>query len=194
MAPQVDTVDQAKHVISAAKFGAKKKGSRSAPPFRLMPGLTDTPIDPAKTIHENLNDQAAIIIQIETLEAINNLDAILTEVPEVDGCWLGTLDCRVSMGLPGNGGMGGTETEWTEAVAKYESVMKKHDKPRTGFALGPNAAKMGEGKSYIVCAADVAALGGMAAELHKNREIFPSPPASKQHAQTSGNWLSNGSS
>src|SRR5271168_4206164 len=99
--PQVDTVEQAKHIVSAAKFGAKHGGTRSAPPARLMPGLSDIPHDPSKTIWENLNEQAAIIIQIESLEGINNLDAILTEVGNhIDAVWIGSLDARVSMGLP----------------------------------------------------------------------------------------------
>src|SRR5271155_921672 len=66
--PQVDTVEQAKHIVSCAKFGRKHNGTRSAPPARLMPGLSDTPLDPSRSIWENLNDQAAIIIQIESLE------------------------------------------------------------------------------------------------------------------------------
>lgn len=32
--PQVETVEQAKHIVSAAKFGAKINGTRSAPPAR----------------------------------------------------------------------------------------------------------------------------------------------------------------
>lgn len=65
---QVDTVKQAKHVVSAAKFGTRQRGTRSAPPFRLIPYLTDTPYDSSRDIFTCLNDQAAIMIQIETLE------------------------------------------------------------------------------------------------------------------------------
>jgi 4-hydroxy-2-oxoheptanedioate aldolase len=32
--PQVETVEQAKHICSAAKFGKKAGGTRSAPPTR----------------------------------------------------------------------------------------------------------------------------------------------------------------
>lgn len=77
------------------------------------------------------------MIQIETLEGINNLDAMLTEVPDIDIVWLGSLDCRISMNLAANQGMGGSEPEWIEAEAKFEEILKKHDKPRGGFGFGP---------------------------------------------------------
>lgn len=162
MIPQVDTVEQCKHVVSAAKYGTKQNGSRSAPPFRLIPGVTDMPML-GNDLHKSVNDQAAIMIQIETLEGINNLDAILTECPDVDIVWLGSLDCRVSMNLAANMGstlppllipswrqlpwwklltdnvllVGGDEPEWIEAEKKFEETLKKHNKPRGGFGFGP---------------------------------------------------------
>lgn len=160
--PQVDTVEQARHVVSAAKYGTRQNGSRSAPPFRLIPGLTDTPFDATRSVHENMNDQAAIMIQIETLEGVNNLDHILTACPDIDACWLGTLDCRISMNLPANGGMGGTEGEWMEALQKYEAVMAKHNKPKGGFALDVGmddvTVRMGKGKAFVSAVADVMGL------------------------------------
>jgi 4-hydroxy-2-oxoheptanedioate aldolase len=169
--PQVETVEEAKHVVSAAKFGTKSNGTRSAPPFRLFPGLSDQPINPAMSVLENTNHQAAIIIQIETLKAIDNLDDILTEVPDIDAVWLGSLDCRLSMGLDG---MGGVEPEWLEAVEKYQKVLKKHDKPNTGIALGTpeQQAYMGQGKAFVVTSADALALLGHIEELKGARELF----------------------
>lgn len=115
------------------------------------------------------------MIQIETLEAIHNLDDILTQVPDIDAVWLGTLDARVSMDLPANGGMGGTEQEWVDAVATYERVMAKHGMAKAGFAFGPPEVmqKMASDKSFIVVAADVIALGGLLGDLANARTTFP---------------------
>jgi 4-hydroxy-2-oxoheptanedioate aldolase len=163
--PQVDTVEQAKHVVSAAKFGRHNRGTRSVPPARLMPGLSDIPHDTSRSIWENLNDQAAIIIQIESLEGINNLDAILTEVgDDIDAVWLGSLDARVSMGLEFSFFEQPSEPEWLEAMDKYNATLKKHDKPNSGFGLGPPevVAKVAESKCIVFIHGDVfSILGGM---------------------------------
>lgn len=172
--PQVNTVAEAQHCISAAKFGTKQRGTRSAPPFRLLPGVTAIPMDESKTMHENLNNQAAIMIQIETLEAIDNLDDILTQVPDIDAVWLGTLDVRVSMNLVATG-FPGPEKEYVDAVNKFEAVLRKHDKPRGGLALGDPEMmyKLGKDNAISFVAADVMALAGTAQSLGPVREMFP---------------------
>jgi 4-hydroxy-2-oxoheptanedioate aldolase len=169
--PQVETVEQAKHIVSSGKYGTKYSGSRSAPPFRLLPGISDAPFNPKMSVFENTNHQAAIIIQIESLKGIDNLDDILTAVPDIDAVWLGSLDCRLSMGLEG---LGGGEPEWLEAFEKYKSILRKHDKPSSGLALGTpeQKLKMGEGRAFVVTSADVAALLGHLGELYSAREIF----------------------
>lgn len=183
--PQVETVAEAQHVVSAAKFGTKARGTRSAPPFRLIMGLTDTPHDPSRSIYHNINDQAAIMIQIETLAAVHNLDAILTSVPDIDAVWLGTLDARVSMDLPGNGGMGGPEKEWVEAVEIFDRTMEKHKHvAKGGFALGPTQAEMGKGKSFIIVAADVMALAGLMGDLATAKAKLPTLVRGKE-------WFTN---
>ena len=173
--PQVETVEQAQHVVSAAKFGTKSRGTRSAPPFRLLPGVTDGSHDPNLTLHQNLNEQAAVMIQVETLKGIHNLDAILTEVPDIDCVWLGTLDTRISMNMAGNGGMGGPEPEWLEAVDLFEQTLVKHGVARAGFAFGDEAAsrKTGQRNVLNIVAADVIALMQMNALQENARAWFP---------------------
>ncbi|KAJ0360406.1 hypothetical protein COL26b_014084 [Colletotrichum chrysophilum] len=175
--PQVENVEQAKHVISAAKFGTNQNGTRSLPPFRLVPGFTDAPYDTSRDLHKCLNDQAAIMIQIESAEGVRNLDAILTECPDIDIVWFGTLDARVSMNLEAKwGGIGATEPEWLEISQLFFNTIDKHDKPYAGFAFGSaplgSSEKLkaaGERMSLIMVAADVVHLGGLAQDLQQAR-------------------------
>ncbi|PQE07882.1 aldolase citrate lyase family protein [Rutstroemia sp. NJR-2017a WRK4] len=170
--PQVDTVEQAKHIVSAAKFGASRNGKRSAPPARYLFGISDTPLDPSLTLWESLNNQAAIVIQIESLEGIHNLDAILTECGEhIDSVWLGSLDARASMGLPG---VWGDEKEWMDALKIYEGTLAKHDKPASGLALGTMEQKlaMGRGRSFMVSGSDVFTLTMQAMDAKEMKDNF----------------------
>jgi len=186
MFPQVTTVKEAQHIISATKFGAIRNGTRSAPPARYLPGFTGLPftqvLDKSLTLWENLNNQAAIIIQIESLEAIQNLDAILTECgKDIDAVWLGALDVRVSMSLPDpfSASPGGQEPEWISAMEMYEQVLRKHGMPSAGMALaiaGVEPMKRnGEGKAFLVPAVDAVDLVlNTVKVLGQAREMFSS--------------------
>jgi 4-hydroxy-2-oxoheptanedioate aldolase len=196
---QVETVEQAKHVMSASKFGTRQRGTRSAPPFRLIPGLTDAVADSSVgDIWQNLNNQAAVMIQIESYAGkfrivlpirhplrvlttshpgIENLDAILTECPDIDIVWLGALDCRISMNLPGQFGQG-TEPEWLAAKEKFMATLDKHDKPYGGFAIATppfgtldTIREASKRMSYCTITADVLHLGSLATDLHNARGV-----------------------
>ncbi|KAF4624741.1 hypothetical protein G7Y89_g13428 [Cudoniella acicularis] len=179
--PQVETVEDAKHITSAAKFGKKVNGYRSAPPARWFSNLSDGRIDESLTLHQNLNRQAAIVIQIESLAGIHNLDAILTECgDQIDSVWLGSLDARISMDLAA-GGLMGDEEEWTEAVKVYEAALAKHNKPASGLAFGTPEMKehLSRGRSMIVVAADTYALMGTMGDLAEVRKDYPAMDYSK---------------
>ena len=139
-------------MVSSAKFGAAHQGTRSAPPARLLPGISDIPIDPTRSLFENLNDQAAVIIQIESELGVRNLDAILTAVgDQIDAVWIGTLDMRVSMGLDG---FWGTEPEFSNVVKLYEETLRKHDMPNSGMCLFGNWP-LGANKAFVIVGGDV---------------------------------------
>ncbi|BDD59120.1 hypothetical protein MAP00_004357 [Monascus purpureus] len=170
--PHVDTVEQAKQVLSATKFGKRHKGIRSAPPFRYVPNLTDTALEPERGLWESLNNQAALMIQIETLEGVKNLDSILTEVPDIDIVWFGTLDARVSMGLPAGLSIQGDEPEWLDAVELFHSTVTKHNKPYAGFtfATGDGLRKATSNMAMCVITSDTTKLTEMMGELTAARE------------------------
>lgn len=174
MVPQVETVEDAKHIVSAAKFSKKLNGTRSAPPGRWLPGISDIGVNPELTLWENLNNQAAIIIQVESKEAVDNLDDILTAAGEhIDAVWLGSLDCRVSMGLPG---FWGEEPEFLAVLDTLGKALRKHDMPFAGAAMGTpeQVAAMGQGKAFVAVQGDVFSLVAAAAEnLKIGREMVP---------------------
>jgi 2-dehydro-3-deoxyglucarate aldolase len=49
---------------------------------------------------ERANDDTLLILQIEHIDAVNNIDAIL-DVPGIDGTFIGPYDLSMSMGVPG---------------------------------------------------------------------------------------------
>lgn len=129
---------------------------------------------------------------------INNLDAILTEVPDIDMVWLGSLDARVEMNLPSNMGMGGDEPEWIEARQKFFDVLDKHDKPYGGFAFctppfgSPEVfKKAAERMSFIIAAADTMALAAMGELLNISRGIvaLEDDPKEKTNGQNGHNGV-----
>ncbi|KAF4809448.1 4-hydroxy-2-oxo-heptane-1,7-dioate aldolase [Colletotrichum siamense] len=195
--PQVETVEEAKHVLSAAKYGTKQNGTRSAPPFRLIPFLTDTPYDPKSDIHKCVNNQAAVMIQIETAQGVRNLDDILTQCPDIDVVWLGSLDARVSMNLPANMGGPQDEPEWLEIQKLFFETMDKHDKPYAGFAFATppygSPEKLQEAAkrmSLISMSADVLHLGMMAMDLQQAKQIVG--PVGQKNGENGTNGKKNG--
>ena len=180
--PQIDTVEQAQHVVTAAKFGPTQKGNRSAPPCRWLPGIGDTGVDPTRSVWENVNDQAAIIIQIESEEGAHNLDAILTAVGDkIDAVWMGTMDMRVSMGYDG---FWGPEPRFLEIVELYRNTLKKHNKPDTGMCLGGEWEK-GANKAFVIVGGDAFAFLGDTATISNARDHL-APLASKVHMNGRG--------
>ena len=116
------------------------------------------------------------MIQVETLESIDNLDDILTQVPDIDAVWPGVLDLRASMGLEAPPPMDRPlEPEYIAAMAKFDAILKKHDMPRSSQAVGPPNAMRQQGKdnSLSFVAVDVLALRGQADMIPAARAIFP---------------------
>ncbi|KAK7931097.1 5-keto-4-deoxy-D-glucarate aldolase [Apiospora marii] len=180
--PQVDTVEQARHIVSATKFGAARGGTRSAPPCRWLPGSrADAPLDPSRSLWANLNEQAALVIQAESERGVRNLDAILGAVgDDVDAVFLGVLDLRISMGLDG---LWGSEPDFLAVVRLYEETLRKHRKPGAGPCLDGNWRR-GANKTMTVVTGDFVALLGQRAVLSGARENLPASDKSETWATT----------
>jgi 2-keto-3-deoxy-L-rhamnonate aldolase RhmA len=132
--------------------------------------LGSTVVDGSRSLWENLNDQAAVIIQIESELGVKNLDAILTSVgDQIDAVWVGTLDLRVSMGLDG---MWGEEPEFQNAIRLYEDTLRKHNKPNSGQCFNENWP-LGVNKTFTIVAGDFLAFLSQRDTIQSARQNLP---------------------
>lgn len=91
--PQVNSKEDAKRVIQAAKYGPV--GDRGvAIPRAIEFGMVD--LLPA---YKKANEETLVVVHCETEECYNHLDEILS-VPEIDVVFLGPFDMSQSLGIP----------------------------------------------------------------------------------------------
>jgi len=94
--PAVNTAEEAREIVAACKY--PPLGQRSAA-FTTRAGGYTFQGGPAQV--ERVNAGVAVILMIETREALRNLDAILA-VKGVDALFVGLSDLALSMGYPGD--------------------------------------------------------------------------------------------
>jgi len=93
--PMIDTAEQAAEVVSAVKYppnGRRGMGTSLARAARwnAVPGYV-----------QHANDEMLVIVQAETVVAIDNLEAI-ANTPGIDGVFIGPSDLSATMGHVGN--------------------------------------------------------------------------------------------
>jgi len=105
-----------------------------------------------------LAKESIIVVQIEHIDAINNLEEILS-VQGVDASIVGPFDLSASMGFPGEF----DRTEVKEAIKRYHDVCKASKKPAGMHVIQPEAAlikeKISEGFSFLAFSVDELYLG-----------------------------------
>jgi 4-hydroxy-2-oxoheptanedioate aldolase len=95
MIPRVEQHEQAEMAVRWAKhppLGIRGMGSPSQFDFSTLP--------PAERV-EISNRETLVVLQIETVEAVDNVEAIAS-VPGVDVLFIGPLDLSLSLGAPGD--------------------------------------------------------------------------------------------
>jgi len=92
LAPNVRTREEAERLVRACKYPPAGTRSLGAGRFALS-FKTDAP-----TYFARANDEILVIAQIEHVDAVGNIDAILS-VPGVDACYVGPNDWCASAGL-----------------------------------------------------------------------------------------------
>ena len=94
IASTVNTPEQAAAIVAAVKYppvGTRGVGLSRAQGFA----------DEFEEHYRWLNGESIVLVQIEHIEAVQNLEAIL-RVPGVDGFFIGPYDLSASLGIPGD--------------------------------------------------------------------------------------------
>jgi len=94
LVPYLETPEQVRAVVNAGKLrplkGALHEGARDGGAF---------PSEATEGYLRKRNDNVVLIVGIESVPAVNNLEAIL-DVPGVDAIFVGPNDLSVSLGIP----------------------------------------------------------------------------------------------
>lgn len=84
-----------------------------------------------------LEKDSILIVQIEHIEAVRNLDEILS-LKEIDGFFVGPYDLSASLGVPGVF----ENSAFKAALKEIEDVQKRHNKVRGFHVVEPDPAKL----------------------------------------------------
>lgn len=119
MIPRVRTREQVERVVQYAKYpplGERGMAAgRGNTQYRRMALADYAP---------KANEAILLILQIETKEAIEHIDALLS-VPGVDAALMGPNDLSMALGVPGDG----EHPDLTQAIQKVVDSAKKHSIP-----------------------------------------------------------------
>jgi 2-dehydro-3-deoxyglucarate aldolase len=98
-------------------------------------------------------DQSLVVVQIEHIDAVNNLESILT-VPGVDAYIVGPYDLSGSIGLPGEF----EAPQFLEAMARIRLVSEKLQVPGGVHIVEPDVQALrqciAEGNQFIAYGVD----------------------------------------
>jgi 2-keto-3-deoxy-L-rhamnonate aldolase RhmA len=150
LVPYCETVAQVSAVVAAARLRPLKG--------EVQAKVLETggfPSDATRQYLEKRNANAVVIIGIESVPALENLDAIL-DVPGIDAIFIGPNDLTVSMGIPDQY----DHPRYVEAVEHIISTAQGR-----GIPAGPHCFDEGQllewharGTRFVLFSADVRAL------------------------------------
>jgi len=150
--PMVNSREEAQRVVEYAKYpplGARSIGGAFAP---YGFGITDWP-----GYARVANDEIIVTIQIESAQALQNLDEILS-VPGIDVAFVGPNDLHAQLGLTPS--TEGAEPEFTEALERIKAAARKHHiAPGIFSGTGEAAAeRIRQGFQMITVTTDISSM------------------------------------
>ena len=155
IAPQVNSAEQAAQVVGWAKYaplGTRGVGIGRAHGYGLN----------FQDYVSRANDNVAVIVQAEHIEAVNNIEAIV-RVPGVDAVLIGPYDLSASLGRLGEV----THPEVVAAIDRVTAACRAVNLPLGIFGLSAQAVQpyIERGYTLIVVGADTVLLGTAARQL-----------------------------
>jgi 2-keto-3-deoxy-L-rhamnonate aldolase RhmA len=115
MVPRVETRQQTEEIVRQLKYAPQ--GRRGV----ALGVAHDLYRAAGAEFFAQANEEITVIIQVETVKAFENLDAIIS-VPGVDVAWVGHYDLTVSMGIPAQF----DNPRVLEAMDELLAVCKRH--------------------------------------------------------------------
>jgi 2-dehydro-3-deoxyglucarate aldolase/4-hydroxy-2-oxoheptanedioate aldolase len=165
MVPYVNTKADAEAAVRACRY--PPEGIRGVARSPRAQGFGQN----SKEYFARANDEILVIVQIETAQAISNLDSIL-DVPGVDVIFIGPVDLASSLGHLGDI----NHPEVRSAIATIENKVLKVRKALGTVSPNWDRARelYGRGYQMVMLMSDGTSLASMGAELiAKFRETFP---------------------
>ncbi len=141
--PMVQTVEDARRAVDNCRY--PPTGSRGFGPVRASRYHLDL-----ETYIRGANENILLVAQIESIQAVRNLDAIL-EVPGIDAIFIGPADLSASMNL-----LGGMKHP---QVLKVIGEIMEHARSRK-IPFGLPAGSPSELKEYVERGATLVTVGG----------------------------------
>jgi 4-hydroxy-2-oxoheptanedioate aldolase len=154
--PMVNSAEEAAELVRAVRYpprGIRGVGSALARASRWNRVDQDL---------ANADDTIALFVQIETIEAVANLDSILA-VDGISGIFVGPSDLAASMGLLG-------EQDHPEVMASVMETIA--GAKRAGVAVGVNAFAPQTAQAYIDAGVDFVLVGADVAMLARSSEAL----------------------
>ena len=144
--PMVKTAEEAKRLVDATYY--PPRGTRGVGLTRAHKYGADF-----DGYMKWLENEAVIITQIEHIDAVNNIDEILS-VPGIDGYILGPYDLSASMGMPGKF----DHPDVVAAIARVRDAGKRLNKPGGIHVVEPDQKRLkdavDQGMTFIAYSID----------------------------------------
>ena len=155
IAPLVNTAQQAERIVGLSKYapeGTRGVGVARAHRYGIK----------FQEYVETANDNVAVIVQAEHVEAVENIESIV-KVPGVDAVFVGPYDLSASLGKLGQV----NDPEVIEAIEFVTSTCRRAGMPLGIFGLSAEAVQpyIDRGYTLIVAGIDAVLLGQAGGQL-----------------------------